>query len=142
MIVQLSPKVYSTQDIEEMKQAFAGYFARGEKYAVLTVSPLDAEAPDASERRALTQWANEPTVAENARRLCVGGATVVPNALVRGAVTALMWFWTPPFPHKAVANVEEGLDFCEGQLAAGGVAMPRGAGAMRIEISTWLRAHR
>ena len=72
----------------------------------------------------LMDWVGSPRVLEHASRLCVGAAAVVDGALMRGALTAVLWVWKPPFPLHAAATVPEGIDHCLRRLAGAGVPLP------------------
>lgn len=139
LLVALAPKVYDRPAVELMQTSFERYFERGERYALVTVSPRGSTPPGANERKAIAEWANSPRVRGYSKQLCVGSATVVENAVMRGALTAMMWIWTPASPHKAVSTVDEGIDFCLDKLKATSIPLPRGAQALRVEIHAWLR---
>ena len=139
LLVSLGPKVYDRAAIELMQASFERYFLRGERYALVTVSPRGSTPPGAHERRAIAEWANSPRVRDYSKRLCVGSGTVVENALMRGALTAMMWIWTPVSPHKAVSTTDEAIDFALEKLKAANIPLPRGGEALRVEIHSWLR---
>src|SRR5690606_35921348 len=103
---------------------YARLFRRGKRYAVLSCSPIDAKATNAHGRKLIVDWAQSKEVRENSAKLCVGSATVVPSALARGALTAILWVWSPAAPHHPCGTVEEGLDWCLQRLRAGHVALP------------------
>ncbi len=54
-----------------MTQGFERYFVRGERYATLHVSPKDADAVGAKERKLIVDYANNPRVKEFSKKLCV-----------------------------------------------------------------------
>ena len=112
LLVGVGPKRFDEESVREMADAYEPYFRGAERYAVLTATPRDAVLPDARARRLMTDWLNSPRVRDCTRRLCVGTATIVPSTVTRGALTALLWFWTPGSPLKPVATVDEGLDYC------------------------------
>lgn len=126
LLVHVGPRTYSDADVQELIEGYEGYFRRGERYAVLSFSTSLTGSVPARQRKQLIDWLQTPRVRELAGRFCVGGATVVASALARGAMTALNWFWKPPFPSLSVATSEEGIDWCLDQLAAAGVPLPRG----------------
>lgn len=49
-----------------------------------------------------------------------GSAIVVPNALLRGIVTAVFWVKSPRFPHQSFATREEAIVWATQRLAEGG----------------------
>jgi len=139
LLVALSPKLYDRAEVEQMQSSFERYFRRAERYALITVSPRGSTPPGANERKAIAEWANSPRVREYSKQLCVGSASVMENALMRGALTAMMWIWTPASPHKAVSTVDEAIDYALDKLKTSQVPLPRGGEALRVEIHSWLR---
>lgn len=139
LLVCLGPKVYDRAAVELMQSSFERYFLRADRYALVTVSPRGSTPPGAHERKAIAEWANSPRVREFSKRLCVGSASVVENALMRGALTAMMWIWTPASPHKAVSTVDEAIDYTLDKLNTAQVPLPRGGQALRVEVHSWLR---
>ena len=112
LIINVSAAVFDAEEVRSLADGFERYFGRGERYAVLSVSPRDAPAPGPRERKLISDWANQPRVRDFSKRLCVASATVVNNALARAALTVLMTVWKPPLPQEFVPNVERGLDYC------------------------------
>lgn len=139
LLVALSPKVYDRAAVAEMQASFERYFQRGQRYALVTVPPHGSTPPGANERKAIAEWANSPRIRDYSKKLCVGSASVVENALMRGALTAMMWIWTPASPHKAVSTADEAIDYCLEKLESGNVPLPRGGEALRVEVHAWLR---
>ena len=139
LLVTIGPKRWDPGEIEQMTQGFERYFVRGERYATLHVSPKDADAVGANDRKLIVDYANNPRVKEFSKKLCVASATVIENTLMRGTLTAIQWFWTPAAPFKAVANVEAGVDYCLDALARARLPLPRSAAAIRLEILKQLK---
>jgi hypothetical protein len=139
LLVHVSPKSYDRASLDLMQTSFERYFERGQKYALITCSPRGSHPPGAQERKAIAEWANSPRIREYSRLFCVGSASVVDSALMRGALTAMMWIWTPASPHKAVATLDEAFDYTLEKLENGAVPLPRGPNALRVEITSWLR---
>jgi hypothetical protein len=63
----------------------------------------------ATQRRLFGDWLSESSEASG--RYTVGMAIVVDNALIRGALTAVLWVREPSCPTKAVATVDDGIAF-------------------------------
>jgi hypothetical protein len=118
LIVTVTDMNFDVSEVRVMTEAFERYFQRGERYAVLTVTPRDAPAPGQLERRMIGEWANHPRVRDFSRRLCVGTATVLNSPLTRAAFSVIMAFGKPPAPVEAVATIEQGLDYCLGRIHA------------------------
>ena len=51
-------------------------------------------------------------------------AMVLESALLRGALTALLWMVEPGNPHKVTSSVEEGIAMCVEGLQEAGVKLP------------------
>jgi hypothetical protein len=64
----------------------------------------------------IADWANQPRVREQTKRLCIGTASVTESALMRASLSILMGFWKPPAPHKVVSSFESGVDWCLGRI--------------------------
>ena len=139
LLVVLHAPRFDDQEMREMVEGYERFFQRGVRYAVLVVSPGVFVRIGARERKAIGAWVNDPRIHALTGKLCVGSATVVPSPVARGALTALLWFWTPAMPHRAVSTVEEGLDFCLEHVASAGLTLPRPAVEIRAEVVSLLR---
>ena len=53
---------------------------------------------------------------DSSRATCAAFAFVMPNALVRGALTAVLWVAKMPAPHKVVSEIGAGLSYATEQL--------------------------
>jgi hypothetical protein len=76
---------YSEQEFKEMVAGYDALFARGDRYALITYTPDGGELPGAKERKRIAEWAESPRVRDLSKKLCVGSATIVENALMREA---------------------------------------------------------
>jgi hypothetical protein len=139
LVVVHGPR-FDDGEFREMVDGYERYFERDERYAILTVSPGDSVTLGARERKLIADWANTPRVHEVSKRLCVGTATVVPSRLARGALTALLWFWTPASPFHPVTTVDEGLAFCFQSLERANVPLERPMDAVHLGVVAQLRA--
>ena len=139
LIVCVSPIRYDDVELRRMFDGYRRYFERGERYALITHTPRDAEAATARARKAIVDWANSPDVRRQSSKLCVGSATVVPNALARGAMTAILWLWKPASPHHMAATTEEGVDWALQQLVDAGIALPQPRERLRETVLSRLR---
>ena len=135
LLVSVGPMQTTDVELEQTWAGYERYFARGERYALMTVSPREAQSPGARERKRMADWANTPRVREFSKKLCVGSATVVPSAIMQGALTAILWLWKPAAPHLAVRTVADGLTFCLERLAAEKVPIPQGPEALRRAVN-------
>ena len=82
LLLNVGARRYDAVALQKMADEFEAYFARGERYAVVSVQPKDTQVPDASERKLISEWANSERVRTYAHKLCVGTATVIDS---RGA---------------------------------------------------------
>jgi hypothetical protein len=124
LLVVVGPKRYDAESVKRLADAFEVYFQRGDRYAVISIQPEDSITPGAAERRLMLDWLESPRVRRYAGALCVGAATILEGALLRGAFTAVLWFWRPPFPMETVATVERAVEYCVERLRANGVSIP------------------
>lgn len=53
-----------------------------------------------------------------------GSALVVPNAFLRGVVTAVFWIRQPKFPHRAFTAIDDARAWAKGRLARGSERPP------------------
>jgi hypothetical protein len=121
-------------EYRDLTTGFEKYFQRGQRYALLSTKRPGIPAMGAKLRRRIADWANSPRIRTFSKELCVGAASLVDDALSRGALAALLWFWTPPTPLKPVANDAEGIDYCLRRLRDERVALPRGAAEIKSEL--------
>ena len=140
LLVGIGPKRYDEAAVMEMGAAFEPHFKAGKRYAFVCVQPKGTATPGAHERKLILDWADSPRVRRYATELCVSAATVVDGAVIRGALTAILWFWRPPFPMKAVATPQLGMDYCLHQLSLAGVALPVSLEALRARAQAQLDA--
>jgi hypothetical protein len=130
---------YDENVIRVMSAGYERFWARGDRYALISLSSSRGSVVNARGRRLITDWANSPRVRAMSKEFCVGSATIVTSALARGALTAILWLWTPATPHEAVSTPEEAVDFCLKKLAQAGVKLPRSAEVLREEALASLR---
>lgn len=87
-----------------------------------TTGPLawvvDASAVvGASPRERQIVAAHEERVADAASQRCAGVALVIPNAAVRGLLTAVRWLAPARYPQQIVATREAAIDWVRQQLS-------------------------
>ena len=134
LLVAVGGMKTTAAELEEMFSGYERYFERGERYALMSVTPRAADGPGARERKRLADWAGSPRVYAMSKKLCVGSATLVTNPIMQGALTAILWLWKPASPHLVVRSVRDGLTFCLERLTAENVSMPQGADEIRRSI--------
>jgi hypothetical protein len=62
LLVAVGPMKLTDAELEEMFSGYERYFERGERYALMSVTPRGAEAPGARERKRMADWAGSPRV--------------------------------------------------------------------------------
>jgi hypothetical protein len=121
---------FDERQVRLMDEYYESLWKRGERYAIVSHSPKAADATGARGRRLIVDWANSPRVKAMSRKYCVGSTTVVPNAVARGALTAILWLWSPSSPHQACSTPEEAIDWSVARLVEAGISMPHDAATM------------
>jgi hypothetical protein len=121
VLVLVAPSRYDAEAVKRMSDAFEEYFQRGDRYAVISIQPKGSITPGPSERKLMLDWLESPRVRRCSGELCVGAATIIHGALMRGALTAVLWFWRPPFPMETVPTVARAVDYCVERLRFAGV---------------------
>ncbi|MGE0788541.1 MAG: hypothetical protein AB7S26_22890 [Sandaracinaceae bacterium] len=129
LVLFCTPPLKDDRAIEKVGAAFERVWARRAPYTVLSFNLGDP--PTAAERQRIGAWAASDAVREAAGRWCVGSATAVPNAVYRGALTAIFWIVRPNYPHEAVASIEEGIDHCLQKLVEEGIETPHSIETLR-----------
>lgn len=135
LIVSVGPLRYDPKSLARMRAGYEKYFARRERYAVITVNPKGAESPGAKERKLIAEWAGSERVRSSAAELCVGSATLARGAIERGALTAIFWLWRPSCPYHVTSSNDEALDWCIGKLSDAGLSLPGGARARQRTLA-------
>lgn len=134
LIIAIGSNAFDQAEFDSMAAGFERYFQRGERYALITYAPHGPLLPDARYRKLVADWANTPRVRELSARLCVGSATVVQSAVMRGAMTAILWLWTPPSPHCAVATPYEAVEWCLDRLLLSGISIDCSRNHMQAKL--------
>ena len=138
LLVNVAPRRYDAAAVRGWAEAFEQYFQRGERYAVISIQPEGSVTPGAAERKLVLDWLESPRVRRYAGELCVGSATIMHGALMRGAFTAVLWFWRPPFPMETAATVARGVDYCVDRLRGAGVRVPVGPAQLTDRVERLL----
>jgi hypothetical protein len=130
LLIGVAPMRYTAASVRQLTESFEVYFQRGHRYAFVSVQPQGSTAPGASERKLLMQWLASARVRESSSQLCVAAAAVVDDTVMRGALTALLWFWKPPFQLEVVKTPEAGIAHCIHALEQSGMRLPTNATAL------------
>lgn len=140
LLIGVAPMRYDASTIRQLTDSFEGYFQKRERYAFMSVQPRGSIPPGPAERKLLMQWLSSERVRRCSADLCVGSAAVVDNTVMRGALTALLWFWQPPFPLEVVKAPEQGIAHCIELLQKRGLVQPDGAATLSASAARALAA--
>jgi len=140
LLIGVAPMRYDAVTIRQLAEAFEVYFERGQLYAFVSVQPQGSTPPGPYERKLLMDWLASARVRQYSGQLCVAAAAGVDSTMMRGALTALLWFWKPPFQLEVMKTPEEAIDHCVRRLEQCGVplhisAQSLGAHALRVLAS-------
>lgn len=140
MLVAVSSPRFDELEVRTLIDGFERYFGRGERYALVWAPARNLALPGLRERQQIGEWIRHPRVAAFTKQLCVGTAAVVPNAIARGSLSAILFIGKPPVPLRPVATVADGVDFALERLAASNVRLPKPADLLRFEVLRELKA--
>lgn len=123
-----SPLLIITSTGDATDQEFDAYLTRmtqlldrGQRYAIL-FDARHAGRPPPKQRQKQAEWMK--THAPSLRAHNAGIAFVIDNAIVRGALTAILWLSPMASPHRVVATMEQGEHWLTELLAAEGLTVP------------------
>ncbi len=124
IVVTTLPESPQHDDLVALTEAHDRILDRGERYATITDLSFLRKPPGARERKISADWTN----ANSARiaRLNVGSAVIVPNAILRGAMTAVNWIRRAPNGEVHVATMRDALEHVRKELEAAGIHIPSG----------------
>jgi hypothetical protein len=121
VVVQTTHPGYTRECAIAMLDAFDALLARGDRYALVSYYRLDAGMMRASERKLVTDW--WATRKFRLQQLNVLTVTVLPSAILRGGLTAMVWVVQPKLRIVSAASVEEGIRIAANGLRAAGVPL-------------------
>jgi hypothetical protein len=106
---------------DEYLRQMSGLLTRRSKNVTL-LDARDAESPSAKQRQKQAEWlkANREALKEYS----LGTAFVISSAMVRGALTAILWMTPMPAAHAVVGTFDEGERWAYDQLMKAGVVLP------------------
>jgi hypothetical protein len=139
LIVTLSGKEIDAGEVQALSDGFEKYFARGERYTVLNLTPPDFRVPDHAGREMMSKWVNHPRVRDFTKRLCVGGVSVNGSVLYRVAFNVVVAFQKPAAPIHCVGSLEQALDYCFDRMRAERLPTPKALDMMRYEVTDQLK---
>lgn len=89
---------------EEYVREQAALLERRKPYVIL-FDASESGMPSARQRQRMAEYAREHEA--ELRRYCKRGVFVIPNSVVRGALTAILWLQPLPFPHEVVSSLND-----------------------------------
>lgn len=92
----------------------------GRKCFALIDTTRQRSAATATQRRIFAEWISDPR-SRALSKLRVADALVIPNPLIRGAVTAVFWVRPPVAPTKTVGTASEAIPHLEEHARAAGL---------------------
>lgn len=108
----------SDEDVAAFIQGQRDLLARRERFAVLTDARL-AGVLKPNQRRMMADWLVE---SDEASQRCVAAmGIVVNNAMIRGALTAVLWIKQPAFPTKITTTLADSARYCISALEMEGI---------------------
>jgi hypothetical protein len=105
--------------LERMFQVYEECYRRAEPFHIINDGIRVRSAPAPRQRQLIAARAREHE--PMSRAWVIGSVTVVPNALLRGIVTAITWLAPPVYPLSVRATMEEALDIAFERLTARGI---------------------
>ena len=108
-------------DFEAYLARMSGLLARRSKNVTL-LDARAADSPSARQRAKQADWlkANRETL----QQYSLGTVFVISSAMVRGALTAILWMSPMPAGHTVVGTLEEGEHWAYERMVAAGVPLP------------------
>jgi hypothetical protein len=119
MCVRMPNATLSDEDVRTFVIEQRNVLLRRERHAVLA-DATHARAVTPLQRKLLAEWLEEAEPLNRAYTVCI--AVVINNALIRGAMTAVLWLKTPASPTKVFGTVEEAATWVLAELRRAGVA--------------------
>jgi len=120
VIVRAKGKV-TDGEFEQYLRALDKVYSRHQRFA-LVWDGTKADGGTAAQRRRQAEWMRQQAML--IRTFNVGTAFVIPSALTRGALTAILWLQPMPSPHFICESPPEAIRWARKRLAEGGAFGP------------------
>lgn len=124
LVVIVCPHEWTDAWVEGLRRDIDRVLDRQERFACIADS-RDVPVPGARHRKQLTDWLTEPSVVARQKRWNVGNATILASPLMRGAMQAMQWVWTPPTPQYGARDLDDAWAWSVERLLAADVPLPR-----------------
>jgi hypothetical protein len=125
VVVIVGPAHWEAGWVQDLDKQMGALFARRERFAIITDTRPITSVPGAAERKPLTEWLRRPEHLRNQARWNVGSATLMTSAVMRGALQAIYWVWTPASPQMAAKDLDEAWNWCVELLQKEQIAFPQ-----------------
>ena len=112
------------QEFDAYLEELAALYRRRERFA-LVVDASRSGGATAAQRKKQADWIKQNAMMIQALNL--GTAFVVPSALARGVMTAILWLQPMPSPHLVCNSPPEGVRWASEQLRQAGIEPPDSA---------------
>ncbi len=106
-------------DVASMATAFDRVFARASTFATVADLRHVLGVAGAKERKAIADWLQ--TIEPQMKAYCVGSSNLMRSSLIRGALTAIYWIFTPPVPQQQPGRPDDATRWCAERLAEAGI---------------------
>src|SRR5262245_57686836 len=104
-----------------MLDRFDKLLASGKRYALVAAYRADAGFMKASERKLVTDWWSTRKLRIQAMNVVT--VTVLPSAMLRGGLTAILWVVQPSLRILSAATIDEGIRIAAAELRAAGIPL-------------------
>ncbi len=132
LVVSTLPTIVDDDTVQRLVDGHREVFARRERFVHIGDLRQLRTLPNARIRQRLADWTK--SIEGESARYNVGSALVVPNAVVRGGLTALSWLYKPVSPQYYGAAVEECHAWCMARLEEAGVPISLAAREYGVKL--------
>jgi hypothetical protein len=118
-------------DTVRLLQLYEGVLSRRARFVGLVDLSAMKRPPGARQRQLIAAWSEKNLLLN--QQFNMGSAIVVPNAMVRGALTALGWLFRSPIAQSFEPTIPRAVDWCVQRMNE--VALPVPAGLRTMKAS-------
>jgi hypothetical protein len=121
LVFQTTHLGYTQECVRSMLDAFDALLSRGERYALVAHYRLEAGMMRAADRKLVSDWWAARKL--RIQSLNVLTVTVLPSAILRGGMTAILWVVQPAIPITSAATIDDAVRIAADGLRAAGVPL-------------------
>ena len=122
VVVVTFPAAFSERDLQRHLLECEPLLSRGDTFLCIRDLTQIKQVPDAGVRRAAASWEQRHQVPLG--RVLLGVANVSDSKLVRGALTAMRWLSSAPYPEVSLSTLQEAFQWAETLLSERGLPVP------------------